>query len=401
VPHELVPPKIVAAVRQARAARGGSPLCAYVYDLAALAARATTMARSLPSNVRLYYAVKANAHPAVLETLASTVHGFDIASGGELAKVQAVAPTAQLSFGGPGKTDEEIEAALRAGVTLINAESIHDLSRINHVAARAGERAPVLLRVNPRGRLVTGSHQMTGGPTQFGIDERQLGAAVAHARRCPSVVIRGLHLHAVSNNPDAAGHVEFAARCLQVARQVARRFDVPLPVVDLGGGMGIDYSGGDTHFDWDLFAGGLQEALAAHPDTSVILEPGRFLVAPCGYYAAEILDLKWNHGAAFAVLRGGSHHFRLPAAMKWSHPFAVVGVDEWPYPFTRPQIRDGEITVAGELCTTSDVLARVTPVERVRAGDILVFALAGAYGWEISHRDFLSHPHPDTILLHR
>jgi len=389
----------VTAVCHARAARGGGPLCAYVYDLAALAARAEAMAASLPGNVQLYYAVKANAHPAVLKTLAPVTHGFDIASGGELAKVRAVAPTARLSFGGPGKTDEEIETALRACVTFINAESIHDLSRIDHAAACAAGRAPVLLRVNPRWRPVTGSHQMTGAPTQFGIDEQQLGAAIAHARRCHHVAIQGLHLHAVSNNPDAAAHVEFTVHCLQLARRVARHFDVPLPVVDLGGGLGIDYSGGGAHFDWDLFTGGLREAAAAHPDTTLILEPGRFLIAPCGYYAAEILDLKHNHGAAFAVLRGGSHHFRLPASMRWNHPFVVVDIDDWPYPFPRPEIRDSEITVVGELCTTSDVLARVTPVKRVRAGDVLVFPLAGAYGWEISHRDFLSHPYPDTILL--
>lgn len=374
-------------------------MCAYVYDLAALAERAGTVARSLPGNVRLYYSVKANAHAAVLATLASVVHGFDIASAGELAKIRAVAPTAPLALGGPGKTDEEIEAALRAGVELINAESVHDLSRIDHAAAHAGVRAPVLLRVNPPWRLVTGSHQMTGAPTQFGIDEQQIGAAIARALRCRHVTIQGLHLHAVSNNPDAAAHVEFAARCLRFARWVARRFDVPLPVVDLGGGLGIDYSGGEAHFDWDLFARGLRVTAAAHSDTEVILEPGRFLVAPCGYYAAEVLDLKWNHGTAFAVLRGGSHHFRLPAAMRWSHPFTVVDIDDWPYPFPRPEIQDGEITVAGELCTTSDVLARATPVQRVRAGDILVFPLAGAYAWEISHHDFLSHPHPATILL--
>jgi len=394
----FVPPRIAAALRQAHAA-GGRPLCAYVYDLAALAERAGTVVRGLPGNVRLYYAVKANAHPAVLATLASVVHGFDIASAGELAKVRAVSPTAHLAFGGPGKTDEEIETALRAGIELVNAESVHDLSRIDHAAARAGVRAPVLLRVNPRWRPVTGSHQMTGAPTQFGIDERQIGAAIAHALRCRHLTIQGLHLHAVSNNPDATAHVEFATRCLRFARWVAERFGVPLPVVDLGGGMGIDYSGGEAHFDWDLFASGLRATAAAHADTEVILEPGRFLVAPCGYYAAEVLDLKWTHGAAFAVLRGGSHHFRLPAAMRWSHPFTVVDIDDWPYPFPRPEIRDSEITVAGELCTTSDVLARATPVPRVRAGDILVFPLAGAYAWEISHHDFLSHPHPATILL--
>jgi diaminopimelate decarboxylase len=130
----------------------------------------------------------------------------------------------------------------------------------------------------------------------------------------------------------------------------------------------------------------------------LIFELGRFLVAEAGWYAAEVIDLKCTHGRHFAVLRGGTHHFRLPAAWGYSHPFAVLPVEQWSYPFARPEVYAQCIDVVGELCTPRDVLARQVWVERLRIGDLVVFPLAGAYGWEISHHDFLSHPHPAQLI---
>ena len=107
--------------------------------------------------------------------------------------------------------------------------------------------------------------------------------------------------------------------------------------------------------------------------------------------------MKHVHGEAFALVRGGSHHIRLPSSRQHSHPFHVVPVEEWPDEVPRPSA-SGTVTIAGELCTPKDVLARA-PLERVRAGDVIVFEAAGAYGWEISHHDFLRHPHPEFLYL--
>jgi diaminopimelate decarboxylase len=122
-------------------------------------------------------------------------------------------------------------------------------------------------------------------------------------------------------------------------------------------------------------------------------------VAACGRYAVELLDLKRNHGVNYLLVRGGTHHFRLPASWQHSHPFSVVPVDRWRSRAPRPELRAAPVTVVGELCTPKDVLARDVVVERARAGDVLVFHHAGAYGWEISHHDFLSHPHPEHVFL--
>jgi diaminopimelate decarboxylase len=163
----------------------------------------------------------------------------------------------------------------------------------------------------------------------------------------------------------------------------------------VGGGFGISYTGPEQ-FSLEAFRDGLS-GLPEHP--SLVFELGRWLAGPAGWYAAEVLDLKETHGRWFAVLRGGTHHFRLPAAWGYSHPFTVLPVQRWPYPFERPEIRDVEVDAVGELCTPRDVLTRGQRVERLRVGDVLVFGNAGAYGWDISHHEFLRHPHPELIYL--
>ena len=112
-----------------------------------------------------------------------------------------------------------------------------------------------------------------------------------------------------------------------------------------------------------------------------------------------MIDLKRNHGRWFAVLRGGTHHFRLPAAWGYSHPFTVLPVDEWPHPYARPEVSNVAVDAIGELCTPRDVLTRDQHVDRLRVGDVLVFARTGAYGWDISHHDFLRHPYPEVKVL--
>ena len=98
-------------------------------------------------------------------------------------------------------------------------------------------------------------------------------------------------------------------------------------------------------------------------------------------------------------VRGGTHHFRLPSSWSHDHPFRIIPRDRWPHPWPRPEVTDREITLAGELCTPKDVLAREVTVQRVRVGDLVCFQMAGAYGWDISHHDFLCHAHPERLFL--
>ncbi|GIG56410.1 staphyloferrin B biosynthesis decarboxylase SbnH [Longispora fulva] len=361
------------------------PVCAYLYDPAVLAGRLEAVRVALPAGAGVFYAVKANSHPAFLAAAAAVADGLEVASGGELAKAVA-AGARRVVFGGPAKTDAELRAAVAAGAH-VNVESAWELARLDAFADRPVD---ICLRVNRAASPLDGSHRMTGAPTAFGIDERQLADVVVAARRSRWLRLRGLHLHAVSNNLDAAAHAAYAADCLAYTDAVLPGADV----VNIGGGLGVDYTG-DRSFDLDAFA------RLVPPDPRLVVEIGRYAAAPAGRYAAEVLDLKRTHGQWFALLRGGTHHFRLPAAWGYDHPFTVHPVDEWPYDLPRPQVTDVAVTAAGELCTPRDVLCRARHVDRLRVGDVLVFDDTGAYGFEVSHHDFLSHPKPQVLLTSR
>jgi len=387
------------AVAKLRAEDDG-PVCAYVYDLDGLRAHAAAAVAALPERCELFYAVKANSARPIIEALAGIVAGFEVGSAGEIDAVRAAAPAAPIVFGGPGKTDAALAAAARMGVAAVHVESVHELRRAESVAAGLGVRLPVALRVNLAGPLPLATLAMAGRATQFGIDEADVPEAVALARRCPHLDFVGFHFHCLSNHHDAPAHARLVAGYLERAGRWAADAGVPLRVVNAGGGIGVDYAALDRPFDWPGFCAALADGLdAAAAPVRLRFECGRYLVAGCGAYVTEVLDVKTNHGACFAVVRGGTHHFRLPASWGHSHPFTVIPVEEWRYPFPRPGVRGGRVTVAGELCSPKDVLARDVEVGELRAGDLLWFHHAGAYGWSISHHDFLSHPHPRQVVL--
>jgi 2-[(L-alanin-3-ylcarbamoyl)methyl]-2-hydroxybutanedioate decarboxylase len=394
-----LPDRIVSALADAAAHAAERPVCAYVYDTAVARDRVAAVRAALPSGSTLYYAVKANGHPALVGAYAEVADGLEVASGGEL-RLALDAGARRIAFGGPAKTPAELAAALdaaRAVELTLHVESALELRRLAHLSSSGGlpEGLRVVLRVNRAVAGPAGTHAMTGAPTPFGVDETQLGSVAGLAREL-GVPVVGFHLHAVSNSLDAGAYAKFATDAVDWSRRTAAALGVDLRYVNVGGGLGISYddpaqSFDLTRLDWS--------ALDLPDGVELAFEPGRFLAAPGGWYAAEVLDLKHTHGRWFAVLRGGTHHFRLPAAWGYSHPFEVVRVEHWPYPWDRPEIAEADVDAVGELCTPRDVLARGVRVDRVRVGDLLVFAQTGAYGWDISHHEYLRHPHPDVIVL--
>ncbi|MDF2977959.1 MAG: diaminopimelate decarboxylase [Actinomycetospora sp.] len=376
------------------------PVCLFSYDLAQLQRHAGEVVAALPDRCRMFYAVKANSDERVLAALDGVVAGFEVASGGELAVVGDAAPDAAVLMGGPVPTDAELAAGLAAGVTRFHVESLLGLHRLADQARRAGTTADVLLRVNLAGPFPAATLAMAGRPTQFGIDELDLPAAVDAATSLPGLRLAGFHLHSLSNNLSPATHLAMLGHYRDVVLGWEERFGLRAEVVNVGGGIGVDYAALDSPFDWETFCAGLAGLLETFPAhwREIDFECGRFLVARCGVYAAEVLDVKQTHGHAYALLRGGTHHFRLPSSWQHSHPFRVVPVEAWPEGRPRPEVVDEEVTICGELCSPKDTLARA-PVARLRAGDVVVFEAAGAYGWDISHHDFLRHPHPQRVFV--
>lgn len=382
-------------------ADGSRPVCLYWYDLGQLTEHVRRVIGALPDRCRMFYAMKANSAEPLLRALVPLVTGFEVASGGELAKARAVDQRIPVIFGGPAKTEEDIATALAQRVIRFHAESVLELHRISAVASRTGRVADILLRVNLAGPFPGATLFMAGRPTQFGIDEAILPEAVEAARKLPHLRLSGFHLHSLSNNLSATAHLELLDLYRRKVIGWEREFGLASEVVNFGGGIGVNYADLTEQFDWQRFTRELgplvEHSFPAHW-REIDFECGRFLVAACGYYAVEVLDIKRSHGKNYLVVRGGTHHFRLPASWQHSHPFTVVAVGRWSLPCPRPEIHDEPVTVVGELCTPKDVLARDVVVPRVRAGDLLVFQHAGAYGWDISHHDFLSHPYPDQVF---
>ncbi|MET9847319.1 type III PLP-dependent enzyme [Streptomyces ossamyceticus] len=371
-------------------------LPAYVYDMTALREHAARVRATLPDRVELYYAAKANPEPEVLTALGPYVDGYEVSSGGELVHVAASVPGRPLAFGGPGKTPDEITAALERGVERFHVESEHDLRMLADLSRRVapGRRVAVLLRFNlavADGSLTGSSLAMGGRPTPFGIDPTRAADVlrILTDGSCAHLELRGIHAHLASGLD--------APEQLSVARTVvdwSTGLGVPLAEVNIGGGMAVDYSDPDRRFDWSSYGDGLARLLADHPGLTLRIEPGRALTAYCGWYATEVLDVKHSHGEEFAVVRGGTHHLRTPATKGHDQPCSVLPVGEWPHPWPRPTAEGDRVTLTGQLCTPKDLLARYVHAPGLRAGDRVAFSLAGAYAWNISHHDFLMHPHP-------
>lgn len=240
---------------------------------------------------------------------------------------------------------------------------------------------------------------MSGVPTQFGVDERELPHVMEKVINTPWISIEGFHFHAMSNNLDAEEHVRFVELCLEKAKMWRDRYELSISMVDIGGGIGINYWQPEDTFDWGILADGLHSLEGQMEGLTLVLELGRYMTAECGSYVTEVVDVKKNHDKAFALIRGGSHHLRLPAAWKMSQPFRIHPTEKWHYPFARPEVVNERVTIAGELCTPNDILVSGKHVERLRVGDVVIFEYAGAYAWTISHHEFLSHPQPDFIYI--
>ncbi|KAA9375112.1 type III PLP-dependent enzyme [Microbispora cellulosiformans] len=405
---------IPSAVRQVAESLDDVP--AYVYDLAGLARHAAAVRAAL-AGTELCYAVKANPDPEVLRVLAPYADGFEVSSGGEFEHVRALLPDAPLSFGGPGKTGAEL--ALAPSAHRWHVESPAELRRLRGPA-------DVLLRVNLDVPVTGAALAMGGGATPFGMDPDGVAeclALLAHStpgdaasdgiprrrsgglsRRLPGPVsadvsadvsgglsgepdgrgalrLRGVHAHLASGlaAPDL---LTLAEAVLAYGRSLGLR------EFNLGGGMAVSYMRPEERFDWAAYGAGLREL--ARPGETLRVEPGRALTAYCGWYLTTVLDVKRVHGERFAVLSGGTHHLRTPVTKGHDQPFAVLprsGKGE-----------DGPVTLVGRLCTPKDVFARrVTAALAV--GDVVAFAMAGAYAWNISHHDFLMHPKPEFHYL--
>lgn len=379
------------------AAAGRTPLFVYSRDL--VLARIAELRAALPDQVALNYAVKANPFAPLLGLMADLVDGFDIASGGELAIVKAAGIDPQrLSFAGPGKRDDELEAAISCGVTL-NLESEGEAERALAIAARLGVSPRLAVRVNPDFDLKGSGMKMGGGAKPFGVDADRVPALVRKLIAA-GADWRGFHIFAGSQALDAAAIAETQRQTLALAARLAREAGASPPKVNLGGGFGIPYFPGDEPLDLAAVGGALGAELADLPPelagTQFCIELGRYLVGQAGVYLTRIVDRKISHGETYLVTDGGLHH-QLAASgnfgtvIRRNYPVAIASRYDAPV--------EEVASVVGCLCTPLDRLADSAGFPRAEVGDIIAVFCAGAYGATASPALFLGQGPAAEIMV--
>lgn len=393
---DKLPATVLAAIDEARP-QHEDPLALFIYDLDALKQHVTQVMAALPEGVELYYAIKANSEPQILAAVAPLVHGFEISSGGEIDRLRACPTRKPFIFSGPGKLDSDLRSALQHQVEAIHIESLNEIVRLQQLALEAGRVQDVLLRINPElPSPLSSKLAMAGTATPFGIDESELAQAVSWVDNASHLRLKGFHVHAMSHQSLVERHEQLLDLYLQRWPQWKALSADPAAITHLnvGGGIGVNYLG-PQQFDWQRLCTHLGQSLAACADAPIVrFEPGRFISAFCGYYAIEVLDKKTSHGKYFLVCRGGTHQFRLPVAQGHDHP--IIHLPRHP---ATPGAVQQQWAVVGQLCTPKDVLSRDYPLTGVEIGDMLVLPLAGAYGYNISHADFLCHPRPPQVFV--
>jgi len=400
LPNRKVPERIHQAALDLQR-QHSDPLCAYIYDLDSLSSHVQAVVEALPPQCEMFYATKANPSLPLLQTLTPWVHGLEVASGGELRWVRDHFPELPVIFGGPGKLVSELKHAVESNVELIHVESLLELERLTEITGKSQQTQEILLRINLNlPEMATTRLTMGGVPTPFGMDEDTLQQALPMLARASHVRLRGFHFHLMSHQLDPDRHLALIQTYLRRVSQWESDYDLQITQVNVGGGIGINYIELEQQFDWPYFCRELAGLLTkeASPEWCIRFECGRFLTAACGYYVTEVLDIKRSQGEVFAVCRGGTHHFRTPAAQSHSHPCEVLSLSA---PAVNPSssLHNQPVTLVGQLCTPKDVLARGVQAPALRVGDLVLFTYAGAYAWNISHKDFLMHPHPVAHFL--
>jgi len=384
------------------AAQFGTPF--YVYDLDVLDERVSRLRRCLPAEVDVAYAVKANPALGVIAAFGAHGIGADVASRGELAAaLRAGIPPDRIVMTGPGKRDDELETAVRAGLRAITVESLGEFARLEAVAAAlAAEGAtplpvPILLRAASTGAGPTERVPVIRGDVpRFGMDRADLFEAAGLAAASEHLELVGVHAFGASNVLDAEALARHAEGTLALAAELGRTAGRPLRIVDVGGGLGIPYRDDEPELDLAKLGGGLARLLdrrTSDPwlrEVRLLLEPGRFLAGPMGAYVTRVLDVKRIAGRAIVTVDGGVHHFLRPALVGQGH--RVVVTPEGP---GAPE----PMTIAGPLCTGLDVLADRVALPAPEPGALVAVRDAGAYGFTESMPLFLSHPTPVEVAV--
>ena len=365
----------------------GTP--SFVYSEERIVENFLTIKRAFSSTTTdICFAVKANSNIGILQILARQGAGFDIVSGGELARVlKAGGDPEKIVFSGVGKQDWEIIEGLQSKIRCFNVESAAELEKIAQIASSCGQIAPVSLRVNPNIDAKTHPYISTGlAESKFGIKIESAEHLFQRADEDPHLNLVGIDCHIGSQITEIEPFLASLNILINLVQRLAGK-GINLSHIDIGGGVGIKYKDEEV-INWNDFASEIKKSMKDIPQR-LILEPGRSIVGNAGLLLAQIILLKNNGQKNFAVVDAGMNDLLRPALYGSWHE--IVSVEKR----THPEPLDWEIV--GPICETSDFLAKGRSLSIIE-GDLIAILDCGAYGFSMSS-NYNSRPKAAEILI--
>lgn len=340
----------------------------------------------------VHYAMKANANPRLLQKIVAHGLGADLVSGGELeAAIEAGFAPESMAFAGVGKADWEIRLGLEHNIGCFNVESVPELENINLIAGQMGKTARVALRVNPDIDAHTHRYVTTGtAENKFGIAKEMLPDVVTMAQSMPHIHLCGLHFHIGSQITQMQPYVMLCDTINEMQAQFQAR-GVTFESINVGGGLGIDYSNPDMHLmpDFEGFFEVFDRHLLLRPGQHLHFELGRSVVAQCGSLITRVLYVKENRDKRFAILDAGMTDLIRPALYEAHHLIQNI---------TSQATETATYDVVGPVCESSDVFARNCELPLTQRGDLFALRSVGAYGQSMASTYNLR-PIPPSVFL--
>ncbi len=371
------------------AASAGTPF--YAYSTATLCRHYQVFSQALAEvNPLICYAVKANDALGVLATLAREGSGADVVSGGEIRKVLAagIVPN-KIVFSGVGKTREEMLFALEQGILQFNVESEAELEMLSAVAASQGKRANIAFRVNPdtvpdtHAKIATGHKE-----SKFGVPLREAIALYAKAALLPGIRVQGVSVHIGSQLTYLAPFADAFSKVVALVKEL-RKAGHDIATLDLGGGLGIPYGNQENPPLPAAYAEIVKQATQG-VDCRLIFEPGRLLVGNAGILVTRVIYVKHSEGRIFIIVDAGMNDLIRPALYEAYHDIIPVTVDV--------HAATELVDVVGPVCETGDIFAQNRLLRMPKAGDLLAFRSAGAYG-AVMASTYNSRPLPPEVMV--
>ena len=374
----------------------------YLYNLNDISEKINNIARNAPSNLNLYYAMKANPNKTVLKHMSANadIKGVEIASYGELMEALKYFKHDNIIFTGPGKTEKELMTSIANGIKTINCESAIEAFRLNKIAEELGRKVDILIRVNTNYHIDGAEEHMAGISTKMGIDEDDVSAIYNVIKEYKNINICGIHVFSASGIMDYELLIKYIDYVFDLTSKLEKN-GMPISIIDFGGGIGIDYSREHKQFDIESYFSEMKKLVDKYGFHSkeFILELGTYLVGECGFYSTRIIDIKEIKGMKHIITAGGFHHIRLPVATHRKSPVFILNNNEEHFCNLQIGVEKEVVNIDGPLCMDEDRLSWDEYVEKAEIGDYVVITQAGAYCYSAAGLVFLSHELPFEFSL--